>query len=447
MRILLGLTEVSGFFARLQSGFSELGVEAVHISLQGHRFAYSKASSQPRFVRWARWAVSKRLLAIQVSRWHGMLWFPPVIATRLFLFIWAAIRFDIFIMGAGSSFFGMRELPLLRLLGKIVIYTLHGTDARPPYIDGFFDPAQYGLQPSDSPIVASDPRYRAERFAEAHAVVTARRCRLVRKVERYASVVVCAPNYAQFLSRPFVNFYAVGLPTALPSGFRSPPPQRSESGRARVLHAPSHVAGKGTAQIRKIIAELQARGLAIEYVEVSGRPNAEVFLEIAQSDFVVDQFYGDSPMAAFAAEAGMLGKPAVVGGYFAAKAMEEITSEFMPPSAFCLPEQLGETIARLARDPDERRQLGADANAFVSTRWAPACVAERFLRLIDSDVPQEWIIEPSRLSYLQGIGLSEDQARANMAALIDRYGYEALGLEHKPVLQDLFIAFARGAET
>lgn len=447
MRILLGLTEVSGFFARLQSGFHQLGIEAVHVSLQAHRFAYTAETSQPLLARCARWAVTKRLVAMQVSSWIGMLWLPAVITTRLALFIWALSRFDVFIMGAGSSFFSMRELPLLRFLGKTVIYTLHGTDARPPYIDGFFDPVNYGLQAPCPPTdIIEEPRARAERLAEAHAIIAQHRFRLVRQVERYANFVLCAPSYAQFLSRPFVNFYAVGLPTALPPGFQ-PQPRETKTGRVRVLHAPSHAAGKGTTQIREIIARLQAQDLPIEYVEVSGRPNIEVLQEIAQSDFVIDQLYGDTPLAAFPAEAGMLGKPAAVGGYFATKAREEITPAHTPPSAYCLPEQLGDTIARLTRNADERRQLGAEASEFVNQRWNPACVAARFLRLLQNDVPQDWIIDPDRLSYLLGIGLNEVQARANVAVLVERHGIEALGLAHKPALQERFVAFARGAPT
>lgn len=446
MRIFLGLTEVSGFFARLQSGFCEVGVEAVHVSLQAHRFDYSTATTQPIFVRLAQWAVTNRILKMRESRWLGAFWLIPVVVTRFFLFIWAVVRFDVFIMGAGSSFFGMRELPWLRLFGKTVIYTLHGTDARPPYVDGFFDPAHYGLQYSQSPISSSNLRHRADFFSEAHAIIAARRSQLVRKVERYSNHVLCAPNYAHFLSRPFVNFYAVGLPTILPFGFQMPQHNEDRGGKTRVLHAPSHLAGKGTDQIREVIASLQAKGLPIEYVEVSGRPNAEVFVEIAKCDLVVDQYFGDSPMAGFAAEAGLLGKPAVVGGYFATVARQEITEEFLPPSAFCLPEELGETLADLILNPDKRRQLGLEAQEYVTKNWAPASVAKRFIRLINNDAPCEWLIDPSTLGYLQGIGLSEGQVRANVSALIEFYGIDALGLAHKPKLEEGFVAFSKGTE-
>lgn len=446
MRILLGLTEVSGFFARLQSGFSQLGIEAVHVSLHSHRFAYSAQKSQPAIARLAEWAVTKRLRAIQASRWRGMLWLPALIITRLMLFIWAVLRFDVFIMGAGSSFFNMRELPLLRLLGKTVIYTLHGTDARPPYIDGFFDPINYGIKiPRPSTGAFEDTYYRAEYLADAHATVTTLRFKLVRQAELHANFVLCAPNYAQFLSRPFVNFYAIGLPTALPSGFK-PPPHRDKSNGVRVLHAPSHIAGKGTSQIRKVISELCSQGMPIDYVEISGRPNTEVLCEIAQSDFVIDQLYSDTPLAAFAAEAGMFGKPAVVGGYFAAKAREEITPEHTPPSAYCLPEQLGNTVASLVQDMVKRQQLGAEASAFVNQQWAPERVASRFLRLLHNDVPQDWMINPDCLGYLQGTGLSDAQVRANVVALIERHGVDALGLAHKPALQEQFVAFARESQ-
>ncbi|WP_417412019.1 glycosyltransferase [Hoeflea sp.] len=438
IRIFLGLTEVSGFFSRLQSGFQQIGVDAVHVSLHAHRFDYASGATMPLLGRLAQWAVRQRVGAVADGRLSRHLWIIPVVVTRLMLFIWAIWRFDVFIMGAGSSFFGLRELPLLKWLGKTVIYTLHGTDARPPYIDGFFSPADYGLTPT-----VSRTENQAAVLAEAHSVVTETRLNFVRKVERHASFVLCAPSYAQFLSRPFVNFYAIGLPTEVPFGINTTiQPVRDT---VRILHAPSHAAGKGTTEIRGVINRLKDSGLAIDYEEISGRPNIEVFEAITRCDLVIDQFYADTPMAAFPAEAAAMGRPAVVGGYFSDRAKEEITTAFLPPSAFCLPNNMDDTVARMLQEPDERRRLGEAAKGFVSNEWSSVKVAERMFELLRK-VPDGWILDPLKLEYIRGIGLSENQARANVAAMIELKGVASLGLRHKPDLERRFVEFAAGQD-
>lgn len=445
MRILLGLTEVSGFFARLKQGFDELGVEAVHVSLQPHRFSYSGEGRAPRVVAWAQYAVAQRLRAARSAAPGRAFWLAAVVFTRLLLFAWALVRFDVFILGAGSSFFSFREFPLLRLLGKKVIYTLYGTDSRPPYIDGFFDPGQYGL-----PVCATHdpemdtPRQRAERFALAHAAIARRRRQQVRTIERNAVAVVCGPSYSHFLTRPFVSFCAVGLPISAVQGV----PESSmplQKGQVRILHAPSELRGKGTHEIRSAIAILKARDLPIEYVEISGRPNAEVMAEIALCDLVIDQFYSDMPMATFATEAGLLGKPAVVGGYYSASVRGHVPADQLPPTAFCHPDKLADTVAALVTDPAARAQLGADAQRYVTERWDVKVVASRFLQILKG-VPPDWLIDPHQVTYLHGIGLSESQARANIAALISIGGVEALQLSHRPDLERLFARFAEESD-
>ncbi|MDC1527534.1 hypothetical protein N8600_00560 [Gammaproteobacteria bacterium] len=440
------MTEVSGFFTRLEAGFAELGVEAVHVSLQDHRFGYSRNASQLIVVRLAKWMVSKRLNALKTSRFRGQLWLPLVYISRVMLFVWALFKFDVFILGAGSSFFGMRDLLWLRFFGKKVIYTLHGTDARPPYIDGFFEPSHYGMRVDPGSIdKAENEKDRAIRFANAHAKVTLKRLRFVKQAERHANYIFCAPGYAQFLSKTFINFYAIGLPTTLPDDFESLE-YKHENDYVRILHAPSYASGKGTKKIRKIINRLKERGLLINYVEVSGRPNIEVLKEISRCDLVIDQYYSDTPLSGFPSEAGMLGKPAAVGGYFSEIAREEITPAFTPPSAYCLPENLEDVVSHLVENPKERERLGRQVSGFINERWNPSQVAARILRVLNDDIPQNWTIDPSRLRYMLGIGLSKEQARANIEALIELHGVVALGLSHKPDLQKRFVAFANGEQ-
>ena len=445
MRVFLGLTEVSGFFSGLRQGLEELGVECVHVSLQPHKFGYSKGQSPSFFPAFACTAVRLRLLASNRNPLIRAILLALTALSRVLLFVWAILRFDVFVLGAGSSFFKFHELSLLRLLGKRVIYTLHGTDARPAYIDGFFDPRQYGLKQdrigasqADADQAQASP---AIEMARAHIRVAARRRREVRAIERNAHVVICAPSYSHFLTRPFVSFYSVGIPLSVAENQEIEIERSGE--KVRILHAPSYARGKGTEQVRSMVVDLQRQGFSIEYQEISGRPNSEVLQEIGSSDLIVDQVYSDTPMAMFAAEAASLGKPAVVGGYYSQVMRTHLPDDQIPPTAYCCPEELHETIGELVKDREKRFQLGNAARTFVLEKWLAKSVAARFLRLLQGPPPSEWLIDPMRVMYVQGCGLSEGQARENVAAVIRAGGVQALQLSHKPELEELFIKFAK----
>lgn len=438
LRIFLGITEVSGYFSRLKQGFQGLGVEAMHVSVHAHQFGY-EAGPVPWIVAWSRRAVARRAAAAGASRLLSAFALANVIVSRSALLAWALSRFDVFILGAGSSFFALRELALLRWLGKRVIYTLHGTDARPPYIDGFFPALRQALddQWQDSAT--------ADRALDELAAEVARRVRFLRRLERYADIIVCGPSYGHFLSRSFVNFYAIGLPTPLPGPQSSASQAGAASSATVVLHAPSQTAGKGTAQIRDIVNRLQHEGMFIDYREISGRPNHEVMAALREADVVIDQAWSDTPMAGLAAEAAANGCPALVGGYFSALMGEAVPELWRPPTTFVVPEQLEEALRRLAADPQELARLGEVAHEYVAAQWSQGAVAAKMLQLV-WEVPQDWLVAPASCPYLEGCGLTREQARSTVRRLIDRHGVGSLGLSHAPALQKAFADFAR-AET
>jgi hypothetical protein len=435
MRVFLGLTEVSGFFSRLKLGFDELGIPCQHVTIQQHRFSYSGDGPSTLWQRIIEFCVAGRMRARDRGARLSYLTFTGAVGIcRLFILLWVIARFDVIILGAGSSFFAFRELPLLRLLGKKVIYTLHGTDARPPYIDGFFDPVQYGMASLGEVSQQGRPRL----LAHAHAVVAQKRLQAIRRIERYASYVLCAPNYSHFLSRPYVNFYAVGLPTVAPNELHSR--THVSDGRVRILHAPSQQVGKGTAGIRAAIKALVVEGLPIEYIEISGQSNIVVFNAIQRCDFVVDQLYSDTPMAAFAAEAALLGKPAVVGSYYYERGPLEIKHDHMPPSLWCHPDAIKDAIRCLVTDPVERERLGREAQAFVTSCWTPRAVAGNLLQILQGRA-EDWLIDPANVENLMGVGLPLQVMREQVAAVIDYEGLAALGLSHSPILERRYLEF------
>lgn len=434
MRVFLGLTEVSGFFTKLAAGLKEIGVDVVHVPLQSHSFAYAKDANYPWMARWARSAVAARAQALSSGhRFRAQLLLPYVALTRVLLFLWVLVRFDVIVLGGGSSFFNFREFPLLKLFNKKLIYTLHGTDIRPPYIDGFFDPAEYRH-------LIGQASERAELATKTAAVAALRRKR-ARTIEENSTAVLCSPNICHFLSKPFVSFYQVGLPVRTDL---SADPQRHKKVRPMIVHAPSQRKGKGSDFIRLIVEQLAAEGLQFDYREVTNLSNQELLGILGQASLVIDQAYSDAPVAGLAAEASALGVPVVVGGYYASKWRQYISEEVLPPVVFCRPEHMKEEIRTLLSNAALRENTGEKARQFVATYWNEASVAKRFLQVIKG-APAHWYVNPKDVFYHEGIGLSEDAARANVRSILEGVGKEGLQLGDNLPLERSFVEFATHA--
>ena len=180
----------------------------------------------------------------------------------------------------------------------------------------------------------------------------------------------------------------------------------------------------------------------IDYVEITGKPNAEVLQELQRCDFVIDELYSDTPMAVFATEAAFAGKPAVVGSYYYDRIAQDLKSSYIPPSAFCHPDRLEETVENMVRDREGRTSLGKRAQEFVSAHWTATKVAQHYLMLIAGDFPAEWSYDPKNIHYLHGCGFPEDKAKTMIKRFLEVGGKQSLCLSDKPDLEELLIEFA-----
>jgi hypothetical protein len=419
VRVFLGLHEVAGYYAHLEQGLRRLGVRADFFQLSYHPF-YSAVAS-PWFIRLAQDLNRRRGLARHDRMPSAFIWGVLSGVLRLLLFAWAAVRYDVFVFGYGSSFLpGFHDLPVLKALNRRVIFTFHGSDARPPYLDGTDMAPSRGLT-VDGCI----------RLAE-------RKKRRLRRMERWADVLISHPPYAQFNELPFVTCLSIGNPIQpIPEGER---PQQREGG-VRILHSPSFPEAKGTAEVRRVIERLRRRGLDIDYVEVSGVPNTVVLQELMQSDLVVDQVYSDAPLASFATEAAFMGRVAVIGGYVTPADLG-VPEDRIPPCELCHPADLEATIARLIEDPAYREDSALRTRLWVTANWSPHRVAQRMLRVIQDDIPADWWYDPATITYVHGCCISEQRIRTLVRAIVARGGPVALQLDDKPGLRQQLLEWA-----
>jgi len=415
--------EVAGYYAALRRGLAELGVPCV--LLDEARSAHGYHTDDP--------SLAVRLLRAAAARTErAAARGPRAVAaasklesvTRLLVFLYLAARCDAFIYSYGGTitFYPALELRLLRHLGRRIVFVYHGNDSRLPYL--------------------GHPRLTTARggtLAECLTYTTTLRDKL-RLVERYADVIVTNPYSAHLHARRAVNWQVIGIPFPAPSDEESAPPARGD-GRVRVLHSPSDPEMKGTDRVRLAVESLVARGRPIDYVEITGRPHAEVIAEIRRCDIVVDQLYSDTPMAGFATEAAAYGRPAVIGSYIGPHLAPFVPPASMPPVALCNPEDLEHALDALVTDRDLREDLGRRAREWVIRERAPRVVASRYLRLLRGDIPPEWTFDPQDVQYVHGLA-SEEFVRRWVRALVAHGGADALQLDENPGARDRLLAFA-----
>jgi hypothetical protein len=414
LRVFLGPVEVAGYYAQLQQGLESIGVRVTRLAMTQD----SRAYGAPLPV-WPS-GLAARCMALARQRPNGLLgrlWSKLASLLLLLLAVRIIVQHDALVYAfAGSiSWYPALELKLARALRRRIVFVFHGSDSRPPYLDG-----------------QSLARDRNPGIDAVQQLVVERRAR-VQFCDAVADAVIDNPFAAHFHNRACVNWHAVGIPfVRVP---QTPPPPPAPGTLVRVLHSPSHPETKGTPHIRAVIAALQSRGVPIDYVEISGRPNAEVLQEIERADLVVDQAYSDVPMAGLATEAAAFGRPSVVGSLAVTQFADFIAAEDLPPVASCHPDDLESTIERLVQDRSARERLGREAHAFVLRHRAAHVVASRMVRVLQNDIPPSWLFDPRSVRYGGGCG-DPSTIRRTIAALVERHGVAALGLDDRPAVRD-----------
>ncbi len=420
-KIFVGLTELCGYYGTLKKALEELGEDVTFVNVYEHPFRYSVHSYSNPILKMLRFFTKSRVESL--SRPVKLLCLLGEMPLRFILLIWAVCRFDVFIFSSNCTFFRFLELPLLKLCGKKTICVFTGSDSRPYYISGLTYSADLNSS-IDQCIWLSGIQKKTMRW-----------------VERFADIIINHPPSAHFLERPFIQWLRIGIPQDLSRSLTSPSQPRSNRA-IRVVHAPSRPECKGTARFRKIIKKMKDKGIAIDFIELMGRPNQEVLQELSQCDFVIDELYSDTPMAVLASEAAIFAKPSVIGGYLTPSDLGDLPSGSVPPSVYVRPDKAEEAIERLLVDEEYRAEAGKKAAEFLKNQWSAQAVAQRFQMLINGTYPQEWLYQPQNIRYLYGWGLSEAKCKELLQAVIKKGGIEALQLHDKPELERAFLEFA-----
>ena len=415
--IFVGPQEIAGFLSRSATAIADEDANIIAFK-QVHTKQHPERVQHPKI----QWLFAGMVESI--SEAPTIIRSAGLFCVKLCALFTALCKADacLFIGGKGLFNFPI-DYYLLRLFGKRVVHMYVGTASRPRYLSAY---AKKALDSNEGI---------ANKFTAKLIKRTRRQQARVRATSRAANYVIENPLCGHFQTRPFVNYFKVGMPIRMIG--ESPETQTETTTRkTRILHCPSRPEIKGTRRILGTLTPEVLERLNAELIVLTGVPHSHVLEEIQKSDFIIDQLYSDSPLAGFAAEAASHHRVPVVGGYGWEDVRQNLDNEDIPPAMLCKPKDLLSAVEELCNDTLKRRQLASRLNKFLSQgAWSGQAFASKLGRVLNNDVPDSWLVDPQTIRYKHGVGLSEDDTKGIIQKMTDLAGIGALQLRDKPELE------------
>lgn len=418
MKIFIGFADVAGYASRLGSLLARAGHEVTWINTAPNYLnpEHSERAGLHEIAPRLSWF--SKLLKEKAYPLYFVL--SPLIHVAKFLsFISAIRRSEVMIfLGCGSLLPAYLDRRLAKWMGRRTINVYLGSASRPVIIGGA------GIHMAE----------KSPRKLRKLAKKLRRQRRRVGEIAGICDEIVENPLCSQFQPVRCVDWFRLGFPSGGEIFEGVEVERRESSEKVTVLHCPSKPRIKGTDRIRPVMEKLEAEGLPVEYVEITGMPHAEVLRRIAQCDFVIDELYSDSPLAGFASEAAWFAKPAVVGGYGWEILRALPSGEWMAPTLLCRPEELEKAVRELLADGDKRRAMGREAKVHCDEFLGPGQWVARFEKLLTGEVPEDWYFDPRDVAYIHGLGQSESDLRVGLRRYLEEFGTEGLCFTERPDL-------------
>lgn len=345
----------------------ELGLESWCVSLQGDPFFYEvdEVLCSPGEPDWSREIKRWQLLA-RAIRDFDIIHFN--FGSSIMPGLWRPTRLDStpirrakdMVGSSYASALGLRDVPVLKRLGKKIVVTYQGDDAR----QGDYCRAHFHPSPTDG----VEPGYYTSR-------TDALKRRRIRTFGKYADQIYSLnPDLMNVLpsSSEFLPYSHIDLREWQPV-----PSPRGESDPLLVVHAPTHRGVKGTPHVIGAVHRLQAEGIPIEFVLVENVSNRQARRIYETADLLVDQllcgWYGG-----LAVELMALAKPVIC--YIRPSDLRFVPAGMRDsmPVINAMPETIYDTLkhwAGVGKGP--LRERGKQSRAYVERWHDPRLVTTR----------------------------------------------------------------------
>lgn len=380
MRVLVGTTEIGGMIPLFADGFRRLGHRVTTVIRTRHAL-YPDINYDVDIEEGGR--LRRALRLVQLIAQHD-----------IFVFQWA-----------GATLRWCSELPLLRRLGKRIVFAFVGDDVRSSLAyeqeaAAFYSPEQrcFVLSPDHQDRLKNDPITRS--------------LGSIRVAEWFSDLILSVPCNSGLAVRPYNHFF---VPIDL-TEYNGPIPARDVP---IVLHAPSVKSVKGTDWIIPVLDRLKAEGVQFEFRLLHNTPHPQVMEELINADVVVDQLF--FPLH------GKLGIEAMATGCALASSNIEDYEPFPPnrPIWHIDPGNLYDQLKTLLTNRELRIDLARKGRSYVETYHGHTKIAESIIDALDSSERQTFDHYPKfyaeRLQLPAGLVLPEELKRLT-ARIIQRWG-------------------------
>ena len=414
-KLLIFGPEISGFNHGLHQAVTSSGHVCKVVSVGPNEFRYGHLDSgYPRgssksmglFVATAR-SLFRRAKAI----WLSFFWADAIL----------------YISGSTPTTTFLEPKILKALLNRRLNFLFHGSDARPPYLNG--------------------ARHKEGMPADWESIKdqTERIKRLVEKVESTGGKIFAYPGISHFFSETFVDWQFLGMPIA-DSALMKSESTKSEKNlplTTRILHSPSNPNAKGTEFVRAAILQLQDEGFDIEYSELQGVPNSVVRSAVSQADIAIDQLYCDRPGAAFSLECISAGVLCIVGSPHADWLKNHYRHSKIQPCYLIDPGDLVQSLRHYLQNPVERTELASHLHSAANIDFSPEKLGAKWVSAIFYEPPFDAYLNPFNLDSEMGGFASKAHLAGLVRGIVREYGVGALGLEHNPALQERVLRLSK----
>lgn len=259
---------------------------------------------------------------------------------------------DVFVFHFGSSFGEetLTDIPLLKRLGKKIIFYFHGCDV----LNREKTMARYAVSAcaNCTPPLCNPNRDLALGMAALYA----------------DSVWVSTPNLLEFV--PHAELFPQPLDVRK-HAFR-PASAAAHPGPMKILHSPSAPKLKGTAHVRKAVRQLKEEGVPVELILLQGISHDQLMAELAKADLAVDQLLFGA-YGTFAVELMAVGVPVICH-------IREDLKPLYPaslPIISATPNSLADTIKNLVRERSTWDDVSGRGREYVERYHDTAVIAKR----------------------------------------------------------------------
>ena len=132
-------------------------------------------------------------------------------------------------------------------------------------------------------------------------------------------------------------------------------------------------------------------------------------------------------------------KPVIVSGYN----NSYYSANNIPPFCYTSPNNIYNMIIKLIDDKLYYKYVTDNLYDYFSKLSNPYFVATRYLKIINNEIPSNWIYFPYKNDYIFGWGISKYELKQIYSYIINNYGEDKLFLEDKPLLQKKIFKFLK----